>query len=92
MLNLWFLLRFLPDSLASNTALYNLVVVALSVLIAAIALVPLVLAAIIASFLVSEKLAAGMAGMSIILIFVSAAALMDLIFLLVLIAKNLRWK
>ncbi len=91
-LKLTFLARLLPPSVCGNTALYNLIVVAVCVLAAAVLLVPLVLAAMLAAFLVSDKLKAGMAGMSIILIFVSAAVFADLVFLAVLIARNILWK
>ncbi len=92
MFNLSFLAKLLPQSILENTAFYNAAVVAASVLLSALILVPLVLAAMLAAFLVSDKLRAGMAGISIILLFVSAAVLLDLAVLAVLIARNVRWK
>lgn len=87
-----FLARLLPESVSSSLALSNLIVIVLCVLTAVLLLVPLVLAAMLLAFLVSEKLKAGMAGISILLIFVSGAAVLDVLLLVLLLVSNLRFK
>lgn len=82
--------RFLPAGIVDSTVLYNLTVLGLSLLAAFASFVLLALVAMLASYLISKKLAAEMAGMAIIILSMAVAGLLALAVFIVLLATNLR--
>lgn len=82
--------RLLPAGIVDSTVLYNLFVLGLSLVAALLSFGFFALVAMLASYLVSKKLAAGMAGMAIIIISMAAAGLLALAVFVVLVATNLR--
>lgn len=82
--------HIIPKTLDSNPFLYNLLVISLSIGIGIVSFAALTLMALLGSFVVSETLSAGMAGMSILLIFESLAALGAVGIFLFLVIHNIR--
>lgn len=83
--------RILPAGIVANPFLYNLTVLGLSLLVALVCLGILAMVAMLAAYRVSTKLKAEIAGMSIILLFMLAAAVLSLVVFIVLIATNVRF-
>lgn len=82
--------HIIPKTLDSHPFLYNLLVISLSIGIGIVSFAALTLMALLGSFVVSETLSAGMAGMSILLIFESLAALGAVGIFLFLVIHNIR--
>ena len=83
--------RIIPARFKKTTALYNLSVIAVSLIItAAVFYLILLPGSIFLSFIVSEKLDAGMAGMSVLLLFISIAVIAGMAVLAVLLFLNMK--
>ncbi|GEM_PF-5527392 len=82
--------RLFPKTFHSHCFLYNILVILLSCGIGILSFAVLSLLAMFGSFALSEHLSAGMAGMSLILIFQVLAALVALGIALFLLIWNIR--
>jgi len=82
--------RILPPAITGDSVQYNALVVGLSLVGGLVSFGIFVLLAILASYRVSTRLKAGMAGMSILILFVFASGVLALVVLILLLATNLR--
>ena len=87
-----FFYRILPEAVRANLFLYNISVLLLSIAAGFLCLILSVTAALMLAWIISEKLQAGIAGMSITLIFLSIAFIISAGVTLFLIIRNIRFK
>lgn len=84
--------KILPERIREDIVLYNISIVILCLISSAVIAVVLFLAAFLISFLISGKLNAGMAGMSILLIFTFIALILSIAIFIILLVMNIRIK
>jgi hypothetical protein len=86
-----FFARLVPSIFHNHRGVYNFLVVLFSLCISALTFILFTLLALLGAYLLSQRLSAGMAELSIILLFQLFAAIVSLGLFIFLLAGNLRW-
>lgn len=87
-----FFQRILPRPLTERLLIYNITVILLSAIISSAGFIIFLFLVIPAAYIVSEKLHAGIAGMSITLLFITLALFAAILLFIFLLLTNLRKK